>query len=124
MQGLQLPLIPLGSEESGEYLIFLPAVQTDELLEVGYEVNEEESLLQIACIYDEDEEGNPVGNSYPVEINETNRQQIENLDKLVVLHPDDQDVEELSDDPQIQDDLRDLFDHIRQLEDELVQEEQ
>lgn len=123
MQGLQLPLIPLGTEESGEFLLFLPAVRTDELLEVGYEVNEEEDLLQVACIYDEDEEGNPMGNSYPIEINESNRRQIENLEKLVVLHPDDQDVEELSDDPQIQDDLKDLFNHIRQLESELSEEE-
>lgn len=123
MQGLQLPLIPLGSEDSGEFLLFLPAVRTDELLEVGFEVKEDENLLQVACIYDEDEEGNPMGNSYPIEINETNRQQIENLEKLVVLHPDDQDVEELSEDPQIQDDLKDLFNHIRQLEDELAEQE-
>lgn len=123
MQGLQLPLIPLGSEDSGEFLIFLPGVRTDELLEVGFEVDEEEELLQIACIYDEDEDGNPLGNSYPIEINETNRRQIENLEKLVVLHPDDQDVEELSDDPQIQEDLEELFEHIRQLEDQLVEEE-
>ncbi|MFB6346286.1 MAG: hypothetical protein ABEK50_11010 [bacterium] len=123
MQGLQLPLIPLGSEESGEFLLFLPAVRTDELLEVGFEVNEEENLLQVACIYDEDEEGNPVGNSYPIEINENNQRQIDQLEKLVVLHPDDQDVEELSDDPQIQDDLEELFTHIRQLENELSQEE-
>lgn len=123
MQGLQLPLIPLGSEDSGEFLIFLPGVRTDELLEVGFEVDEEEELLQIACIYDEDEDGNPLGNSYPIEINETNRRQIENLEKLVVLHPDDQDVEELSDDPQIQGDLEELFEHIRQLEDQLVEEE-
>lgn len=119
MQGLEIPLIPIGTEESGEYLVFLPAVETDELEEVNFAVDEDDGIIHIACIYDEDEDGEPIGNTYPIEIDGLNEEHIDKIQKLVVLHPSDQDVEELTDDPQTQDDLRDLYDYIAQLEEEL-----
>jgi hypothetical protein len=124
MNGLELPLIPIGTEGSGEFMIFLPAVETDELEEVTFTIDEEEDLIRIACIYGEDEDGNPVGQTYPIAITEMNRQHLDSVEKLIVLHPSDQDVEELTDDPQIQDDLRDLFDYIDQLEDDLAEQPQ
>lgn len=123
MEGLDIPFIPIGTHESGEYMIFLPAVETDELEEVKFTVDEEEDLVRIACIYDEDEDGEPVGDTYPITIDELNREHVQNLDKLVVLHPSDQDIEDITDDPDIQDDLRDLYDYIRELEDEIEREE-
>ena len=122
MNGLDIPLIPLGAQDSGRYLIFLPAVRTDELEDVNFAINEEEQLLQIACVYGEDEEGQPVGNTYPIAVNEMNREHLESMEELVVMHPSDQEVEELTDDPQTQEDLRELFDFIGQLEEELEEE--
>jgi hypothetical protein len=122
MNGLDLPLIPIGTEESGEYLIFLPAVRTDELEEVNFAVDEDDDVLQIACIYGEDESGQPVGNTYPIEINDLNRAHIDALEKLVVMHPSDQDIDELTDDPDTREDLEELFDFIEELEKELEEE--
>lgn len=122
MNGLDIPLIPIGTEEEGEYLIFLPAVRTDELEEVNFAIDDEEDLLQIACIYGEDEEGQPIGNTYPIAVNEMNREHVERMDKLVVMHPSDQEIEELTDDPRTQEDLRELFDFIEELEEELESE--
>lgn len=122
MNGLDLPLIPIGTEESGEYLIFLPAVRTDELEEVNFAVDEDEDVLQIACIYGEDESGQPVGNTYPIEINDLNRPHIDALEKLVVMHPSDQEIEELTDDPDTREDLEELFEFIEELEKELEEE--
>lgn len=122
MNGLDIPLIPIGTEEEGEYLIFLPAVRTDQLEEVNFAVDDEEDLLQIACIYGEDEEGQPIGNTYPIAVNEMNREHVERMEKLVVMHPSDQEIEELTDDSRTQDDLRELFDFIEELEEELEEE--
>lgn len=122
MNGLDIPLIPLGPEGEGQYLIFLPAVRTEELEEVNFAIDEEEDLLQIACVYGEDEDGQPIGNTYPIAVNEMNRQHLDSMQELVVMHPSDQDIEELTDDPQTQEDLRDLFDFIEELEEELEAE--
>lgn len=116
MQGLQLPLIPLNDEESGEYLVFLPHVDTEELEQIGTEIHEDEEIFEIYCIYGENEDGEMLGDSYPLEINEVNRPQIEDLEQLVVMHPDDQPVESMTDDPEMQEQLEDLYDHIRDLE--------
>ncbi|MFB6356678.1 MAG: hypothetical protein ABEJ65_09215 [bacterium] len=117
MDGLQLPLFPLG-KDTNEYLLFLPGVEADEIEELGYEVEEEESIMQVYCIYDEDENGDPVGDIYPVSINEHNRPQIEQMEQLVVLGPDDMDPSELTEKSDDQEQLEELFETLRQMEEE------
>lgn len=122
MNGLDIPLIPLGAQDSGRYLIFLPAVRTDELEAVNFAIDEDEGLLQIACVYGEDEDGQPVGNTYPITVTDLNREHLDQMEELVVMHPSDQEVEELTEDPQTQEDLRELFDFIYELEEQLEEE--
>lgn len=119
MDAFQLPLIPIGEQDSGEYLIFLPGLRTDELTQVGFDVDEEEDVFHVLCQYGEDEDGEPIGESYPIEINEMNRGQIDELQTLAVLHPDDEDVEDLTPNPDAQEELRELFSHVRNLEEQM-----
>lgn len=119
MQKLDIPLIPMGEENSGEFLIFLPGLQSDELIEVAYDINQEEEILYISCVYGKNEDGEPVGDVYPIEINDENRKQVHDIDTLAVLHPDDQEIDSLTDDPEDQEKLEELYSMIRELEDHL-----
>jgi len=122
MDILKVPLFPVGEDGTGEYLIFLPGVETDEIEELAYEVDQDGGELRVHCIYGE-EDGEPVGQTYSVEINEVNRDQIENLEKLAVLNPDDMDPAELTDDPEGQDELETLFEHLEEIESDYFDEE-
>lgn len=123
MDGLQLPLIPIGEEGSGQSLVFLPGVRSDELEGVDFEVDEDEEILFVHCIYGENDQGEPVGDSYPIEVNEFNRDQIDQLDELGVLHPDDVEPEELTEDEEIQEELSGLFKEIRAMEQEIIEDQ-
>lgn len=115
MDTLNLPLFPVGQDE-GEFLVFLPGVETEELEELAYEVDEDDDEFYVHCIYGE-EDGEPIGNTYVLEINDVNRDQIEQLEKLAVLNPSDMDPEELTEDPEAQEELQSLFDYLIELED-------
>lgn len=122
MNALQLPLIPIGEQGSGQSLLFLPGVRSDQLDGVDFEVDQEEEILFVHCIYGENEDGEPVGDTYPIAINEFNRNQIDQLDELGVLHPDDVEAEELTDDPEIQEELEGLFEEIKAMEEEIIED--
>jgi len=103
-------------------MVFLPALDTDELEEVHFTVEKEEDILKVACVYGEDESGESYGNTYPIQLNGPNSEHVDSLEQLIVLHPSDQSVEDLTDDPQTQDDLRELFNYIEELEDQLEEQ--
>jgi len=114
METLNVPLFPVGQDE-GEYLVFLPGVETERIDELAYDVDSDKNVLDIHCVYGE-ENGEPVGQTYTIEINEVNRDQIENLQRLAVLNPNDMEPSELTDDPEAQDELETLFEHLRGVE--------
>jgi len=121
LETLNLPLFPVG-EEQGEFLVFLPGVQTEELEELAYEVDDEEDKFHIHCIYGE-EDGQPVGNTYVLEVNDVHRDQLQRLEKLAVLNPSDMEPEELTEDPEAQEELQSLFDYLIDLEENQLTEE-
>lgn len=118
---LDIPLLPI-DEEPGQYVIFLPGVRTEELEDITYEVDEEEEMLRIYCVYGTDEEGIPTGDMFPINLGESNREHLENMEKLAVLNPRDHDPEELARDPDDRKQLQNLFEALLALEDQLGDE--
>lgn len=114
MEALNLPLFPVG-ESDGEYLVFLPGVETEEIEELAFNVDNDQEVFHVHCVYGE-QDGEPVGQTYKIEINEVNRDQIDNLERLAVLNPNDMDPSDLTDDPEAQDELETLFEHLRTVE--------
>lgn len=120
---LKLPLFPVGDRDNGEYLVFLPGVETEEIEELAYETDEDMEEMRIHCIYGE-EDGEPVGQTYSIEINDVNRDQVEDLEQLAVLNPSDMEPEELTEDPEGQDELARLFEHLKEIEEDFFDEEE
>lgn len=122
MEGLDIPLIPAGDPEEGNFSIFLPGLDSDELQEAGYEYNEAENLLEILCVYGETEDGEMIADKYPVNVSDVPESFLTNLNQVQVLSIDDWEPEELAEDEEFLEELRNLFDYIRDLEDRLEQE--
>ncbi len=118
MIALDIPLHPV-DEDEGHYVIFLPGVRTDQLESVSYDIDEEEEIFNVYCVYGEDEEGRPEGDMYPIDMNDQNRSQIDGLEELAVLNPRDYDPADLTEDPEDQKQLEELFEGLYEMEEEL-----
>jgi hypothetical protein len=117
MDAMNLPIFPV-DEEAKKNLVFLPGVDTDEIEDLMYEFDEDESVLIVYCIYGEDEDGEPIGNSYPIAIGEDEHELVRGIEELMVLGPEDVDPSELTEDPDSQEEIEALFDKLRDIEDE------
>lgn len=117
MEAMNLPIFPV-DEQGNKNLVFLPGVDTDEIIDLMYEFDEDESVLMVYCIYGEDDEGEPIGDSYPVAIGEDEHELVHGIEELMVLGPADVDPAELTDDPESQEQIEELFQNLREIEDE------
>jgi len=117
MEAMNLPIFPM-DEDGNDCLVFLPGVETEEIVDLKYEFDPEESVLLIYCIYGENEDGEPTGDSYPVAIGEDEHELVEDIGELMVLGPGDVEPDELTDDAEAIEQLEELFDQLRQIEDE------
>jgi hypothetical protein len=96
MEPLNLPLLP--TAEEGTYLVLLPGLRRSELKKWDYEVDEENDLLKITCLYGGlDESGNVNGVEYPIKLDENKREQLENLETLHPMNPLEVDLEDYFD---------------------------
>jgi hypothetical protein len=96
MEPLNLPLLP--TAEEGTYLVLLPGLRRSELKKWDYEVDEENDLLRITCLYGGlDESGNVNGVEYPIKLDENKREQLENLETLHPMNPLEVDLEDYFD---------------------------
>lgn len=113
---LDLPLFPQ-DEDNGEYLIFLPGVPSTPASRVTFKVDHDNNELQIACFDDAEPDSEPAVR-FSVAINESNRPFVDDIELLNIIHPDDIAVEQLTDDPDLQEEIQGLFDHIKAMESE------
>lgn len=118
---LDIPLLPI-DEEPGQYVIFLPGVRTDELQDITYEVDEEDEMLRIYCVYGTDDQGIPTGDMFPINLGESNRNHLEKMSKLAVMNPRDHDPEDLATHPEDKKQLQALFEALLALEDQISDE--
>ncbi len=86
MEPINLPLLPTGEE--GTYIVLLPGLRRSELKKWDHEIDEENDLLRITCLYGGlDDSGNVDGVEYPIKLNERKYEQLENLDSLRPMNP-------------------------------------
>lgn len=111
---LDIPMFRTG--EDREYVIFLPGVRTDDVETLTYEIEEDKDQFNIYLVYDRDEDGRPVGEMYPIALTERKQEQLETMETLAVMNPRDQDPDQLSQDPDVQEELTELFDRLKELE--------
>lgn len=96
MEPLNLPLLP--TAEEGTFLVLLPGLRRSKLKKWDYEVDEENDLLRITCLYGGlDESGNVNGVEYPIKLDENKREQLENLETLHPMNPLEVDLEDYFD---------------------------
>ena len=119
---LDIPLFPLDEDEHS-YIVFLPGVRMDDLEDVTYNIDAENQLFEVYCVYEYTDENEPVGDMYPLDLNERRRDQIEHMDNLMVLDPRRYDPEDLADDSQSRDVFEQLFERLRELEDMLFDDD-
>lgn len=86
MEPLNLPLLPTGEE--GTYLVLLPGLRRSELKKWDYEIDEEDDLLRVTCLYGGlDDSGNVDGVEYPIQLDERKYEQLESLNTLHPMNP-------------------------------------
>lgn len=112
MEPLHLPFFEL-DPESQRYAVFLPGFRPDEVDQLDFDYDADREILRVLCRYEDD--GRPRTEMYPIAITELNREQLDAMKKLVVFNPREHAPEELSDDPAVQEKLRDFFDQLEDL---------
>lgn len=117
---LDIPMFETGQEN--EYVIFLPGVRTDDVETLTFDVDKDREQFKIYLVYEHDEEGRPVGEMYPISLTDTKEQQLTNMESLAVVNPRDHDPEQLSEDPEVREELTELFERLKELEQYLFDE--
>ncbi|MFB6355054.1 MAG: hypothetical protein ABEJ65_00875 [bacterium] len=107
MEPLHVPFFHLEQMGEKHYAVFLPGYRADEVQSQHIEFDSEESILQIYCEYDVNDRAKT--EVYPVAISDLNREEFEDMEKLLVFSPDEYKPEQLTKDPEKQDRLREFF---------------
>ena len=118
MSTFDLPIFPQ-DEENGEYLVFLPGVESTPASRVTFEVDHENDTLHIACFADEADPGDDPEQECGIAITSSNRAFVDEIQSLNVVHPEEISSEQLTDDRSLQQELDGLFDHIEEMESEV-----
>ncbi len=117
---LDIPMFETGQEN--EYVIFLPGVRTDDVETLTFEVDKDREQFKIYLVYEHDEEGRPVGEMYPISLTDTKEQQLTRMESLAVVNPRDHDPDQLSEDPDVREELSELFERLKELEQYLFED--
>lgn len=86
MEPIDLPLLPTGEENT--FIVLLPGLNRSKLKKCEYEVDDENEILKISCLYGGlKEDGEINGVTYPIQLNENKKDQIKNLRKIYPMNP-------------------------------------
>lgn len=112
MEPLHLPFF-LMEEGTNRYALFLPGFRAEDVESIQYEFDAEDEILRVFCRYAG--EGRPKTEVYPVAITDLNRDEFESMQKLVIFSPEEYEPEQLTSDPERQEQIRDFFEQLDEL---------